>query len=144
MLKRALTTGDDKAAWQLGHHIKSEVSKAAVPSDRWSGSSQGMQGGGRGGGRQMKCVQRLGVITAREKGPGSKILCRQTKGVNLYRIRVVSGKLANRKKTLNNFRSNKDVLEVEVTRRTVSLTEVMGRTPMTMEEEKDGRIEYRH
>jgi hypothetical protein len=33
--------------------------------------------------------------------------------VKLHRTRVVSDKLMNRKKTLNNVRSNKDVLETE-------------------------------
>jgi hypothetical protein len=60
----------------------------------------------------VKCVQRLRAITACEKCQGSKILHKQTKGVKLHRKRVVSGKLMNGKKTLNNVRSNKDVLEV--------------------------------
>jgi hypothetical protein len=60
----------------------------------------------------VKSVQWPRAVTPRED-PGRKVLHRQAKGVKLHRTRVVSDKLMNRKKTLNNVRSNKDVLETE-------------------------------
>jgi hypothetical protein len=73
-----------------------------------------MWSGDRGrGGRHTKSVEWLGAFTAREKGPGSKILHRQAKGVKLHRTRVVSGKLTNRKNTLNDVGGNKNISEAE-------------------------------
>lgn len=63
--------------------------------------------------RQTKGVEWLGAFTAREKGPGSKILHRQAKGVKLHRTRVISGKLANKKNTLNDVGGNKNISEAE-------------------------------
>jgi hypothetical protein len=103
MIKRPPTTRDDRIARQLQHHIMLGMAMVVVPSDEQGSSGQGMRGGGRGkGGRQAKGVERPSAVTSREKGPNSEILHRQAKGVKLHRTRVVSGKLTNREKTLNN------------------------------------------
>jgi hypothetical protein len=60
--------------------------------------------------------------------------------VKLHRTRIVSGELTNGEKTLNNVRSNKDVLEAEGGR-TTSPIEVTGRadpSPMMMEVGREG------
>ena len=54
-----------------------------------------------------ECKGVLGV-TSEERTPGSRILHSKTRRVKLNRTRVISSKLANRKKVVNHLRSNKD------------------------------------
>jgi hypothetical protein len=61
------------------------------------------------GSRQTKRVERPGAVTPSEKGPGGKIIHRQTKRVKLHRTRVVSNELSNGKKILNDVGCDKDV-----------------------------------
>jgi hypothetical protein len=48
-----------------------------------------------------------------QKGPGSQIFHKQTKGVKLHGTRIVGGEPTNRKKILDDVGSNKNVFEVE-------------------------------
>jgi hypothetical protein len=114
VVKRTPTTRDDKTDRQLRHHITPGMAKAAVPSDGRGSSGQRMWGGGRGrGGRQAKGLKWHGAVIAGEKGPDSKILHRQAKGVKLHRTRIVSDNLTNIKKTMNDVGGNKNIYEAE-------------------------------
>jgi hypothetical protein len=110
VLKRSPTTGNGGAAGELGHHITTGVTETTMPSHRRGGGCKNTRGRGRcSGSRQAKGVERPGAVAPSEKGLGGKILHRKTKRVKLHGIRVVSSKLTDRKKILNNVGSNNNV-----------------------------------
>jgi hypothetical protein len=110
VLKRSPTTGNGGAAEELEHHITTGVTETTMPSHRRGGGCKNRWSRGRcSGSRQAKCVERLGAVTPSEKGPGGKILHRETKRVKLHGTRVVSSELTDVKKILNNVGSNKNV-----------------------------------
>jgi hypothetical protein len=110
VLKRSPTTGNGGAARELGHHITTGVTETTMPSHRRGGSCKNRRCRGRwSGSRQAKRVERPRAVTPSEKGPGGKILHRKTKRVKLHGTRVVSSKLTDVKKILNNVGSNKNV-----------------------------------
>jgi hypothetical protein len=81
-----------------------------MPSHRGGVRCKNRRGRGRcRGSRQAKRVEGTGAVTPSEKGPGGKILHRQTKRVKLYRTRVVSSELTDGKKILNDVGGDKDV-----------------------------------
>ena len=59
--------------------------------------------------RKTKGVKGPRAVTSEERTPGSRILHSKTRGVKFDRTRVVSSKLANRKKVVNHLRSNKNM-----------------------------------
>jgi hypothetical protein len=86
------------------------VTETTIISHRRGGHCKNMWGRGRcSGSRQAKCVERSGAVTPSEKGPGGKILHRKTKRVKLHGTRVVSSKLTDGKKILNDVGGNKNV-----------------------------------
>jgi hypothetical protein len=81
-----------------------------MPSHRGGGRCKNRRGRGRcRESRQAKRVEGPWAVTSSEKGPGGKILHRQTKRIKLHRTRVVSSELTNRKKILNDVGGDKDV-----------------------------------
>jgi hypothetical protein len=109
VFKRSPTTRNRGTTGELGHHITPGVAETTVPSHRGGGRCKDRWGRGRcRGSRQAKRVEGLGAVTPSEKGPGGKILHRQTKRVNLHRTRVVRSELSNGKKILNDVGGNKD------------------------------------
>jgi hypothetical protein len=110
VLKRSPTTRNRGTTGELGHHITPGVAETTMPSHRRNDRCKNMRGrGGCTGSKQAKRVEGAGAVTPSEKGPGGKILHRQTKRVKLHRTRVVSSELTDGKKILNDVGGNKDV-----------------------------------
>jgi hypothetical protein len=90
----------------------------------------------------VKRVERPRAVTPSEKGPGGKILDRQTKRVKFHRIRVVGSELTDEKKILNDPPGEtKMLVKQKGPGRIASSIEVTGRAdqfPTTMEEGREG------
>jgi hypothetical protein len=81
------------------------------------------------------------AVTPSEKGPGGKILHRQTKRVKFHKSRIVSSELTNGKKILNDIGATRTLVKRKGPGRTAVPTEVTGRVepfPTTMEEGREG------
>jgi hypothetical protein len=97
------------------------MTKSTVPRGR-SNSSKGMGNSSKGGhsvGRwseryeKTHHVQWASAIRPDNQVLGCKILHRQTKQVKFYRASIVSGKMTNRKETLNHVRSKQNIVKVK-------------------------------
>lgn len=64
----------------------------------------------------MDGVERPRAITPDDEPPSKQILHREAKRVKLNGSRVVSSKLVNKHKTLNNIRCHKNVLKMKIMR----------------------------
>jgi hypothetical protein len=112
-----------------------------MPSHRRGGCCKNMRGRGRcSGSRQAKRVEGPGAVTPSEKGPGGKILHRQTKRVKLHRTRVVSSELTDRKKILM-LGATRMLVKRKGSGRTAlptDMTSMVDPFPTTMEEGREG------
>jgi hypothetical protein len=83
------------------------------------GSSEGMGGSyaGVASGGQVKRVERAGAVIASEHGTRGKVACGEPPGIELHRTVVVTSEATNREKGMSQTRSNKDVIEVEWSRK---------------------------
>ena len=54
------------------------------------------------------------AIAAKDHDPGAKVLHKKTKRVKLYRARIIFGKVANRDKTSDDMRRNKNISKTEI------------------------------
>jgi hypothetical protein len=79
------------------------MTKTTVPGS-WSHNSKSSRsvGGRSDGSEKTHRVQQADAIRPNDRVPGCKILHRQTKQVRFHRAPIISGKVTNRKKTLNN------------------------------------------
>jgi hypothetical protein len=110
VLKRSPTTRNRGTTRDLGHHITPGVAETMMPSHRGGGRYENRWGRGRcRGSRKAKRVEGPGAVTPSQKGPGGKILHRQTKWVKFHRTRVVSSELTGGKKVLNDVGGDKDI-----------------------------------
>jgi hypothetical protein len=110
VLKRSPTTRNRGTIGELGHHITPGVTETTMAGHRGGDRCKDRRGRSRcRGSRQAKRVEGPVAVTPSEKGPGGKILHRQTKQVKFHRPRIVSSELTNRKKILNDIGGNKDV-----------------------------------
>ena len=97
---------------ELSQNVAARVTKPAVPGGgrRRHGKSRRRRSRRRSSGsRKPKSVKGPRAVTSEERTPGSRILHSKTRRVKFDRTRVVSSKLANRKKVVNHLRSNKNI-----------------------------------
>jgi hypothetical protein len=107
VLKRSPTTRNGGTTRELG---PPGVAETTMPSHRGGGRCEKRRGIGRyRGSREAKRVEGPGAVTPSQKGPGGKILHRQTKRVKFHRTRVVSSELTDGKKVLNDVGGDKDI-----------------------------------
>jgi hypothetical protein len=86
------------------------VTETTMPSHRGGGRCKDRRCRSRcRGSRQAERVEGPGAVTPSEKGPGGKILHRETKQIKFHRARIVSSELTNGKKILNDIGGDKDV-----------------------------------
>jgi hypothetical protein len=72
-------------------------------------SSVRRRGRRRGGMREPKGVEGAGAVTSEEGAPSCRVLHSKTRRVKLDRTRIISGKTANRKKIVDQRRSDKNI-----------------------------------
>jgi hypothetical protein len=65
------------------------------------------------GGSGSKCVEGFDAITSGERGPGSRILHRKTRGFKLNGTRVVSGEPTDGKEIVSDMWGYENVVEIE-------------------------------
>ena len=98
---------------ELSQNVAAGVTKPAVPGGgrrRHGKSSRRRRSRRRGSrSRKPKSVKGPRAVTSEERTPGSRILHSKTRRVKFNGTRIVSIKLANRKKVVNHLRGNKDI-----------------------------------
>ena len=112
VLSRSPSTWNIGTTAELSQNVAAGVTKPAVPGGgrRRHGKSSRRRSRRRGSGsRKPKSVKGPRAVTSEKWTPGIRILHSKTRGVKFDRTKVVSSKLANRKKVVNHLRSNKNI-----------------------------------
>jgi len=115
VLSRGPSTRNICTATKLSQNVADRVIKPVVPGGGRRRRGKSRRGSRRrsSGSRKAKGVKRPRAVTSEERTPGSRILHSKTRGVKFDGTRIVSSKLANRKKIMNHLKSNKNIGKTE-------------------------------
>ena len=117
MLSRSPSTRNIGTTTELSQNVTAGVTKSVVLGGRrrrrGKGSRRRRSRIRSSESRKTKGVKGPRAITSEERTPGSRILHSKTRGVKFDGIRIVSSKLANRKKIMNHLRCNKNIRKVK-------------------------------
>ena len=113
VLSRSPSTWNVCTTAELSQNVAAGVTKPAVPGGgrrlRGKDSRRRRSRMRSNGSRKTKGVKGPRAVTSEERTPESRILHSKTRRVKFNGTRIVSSKLANRKKVVNHLRGNKDI-----------------------------------